>query len=95
MITLRIGILVGAMLAAGAQAAAAQQAPMGNAPNQDQCRWEPPAQFGPRATPRPAAWTCAAGAQRDQKCGHYEFYWPHWLAERALPPVRQWVSERC
>lgn len=44
---------------------------------------------------RPAIVSCAAETQPKERCGRYELYWPHWLAERALPPVRQWVNERC
>lgn len=64
-------------------------------PAVQQCRWNIPAQFGPRAAVRAAARSCPAAARRQEACGRYELYWPHWLSQRALPPVRRWVAERC
>lgn len=75
----------GIIIATPAGAITAQPAPSGR-----ECRLETPAQFGPRAPLRSTV--CATEAET--KRGHYELYWPHWLAQRALPPVRTWVPER-
>lgn len=96
MIALRITILAGAMLAAIAPATAALGATQTSAPPQQaQCRWETPAQFDPKTGPRPPVWTCPTAAEREPRCGHYELYLPIWAVGRALPWVRQWVSDRC
>ncbi len=95
MIALRIAIAVGAMLPIAVQAAPAPQPVESQAPTQARCRWEVPAQFGPRATPRAPVWMCPAAAERKPRCGHYELNLPIWAIGRALPLVRQWVSDRC
>lgn len=95
MIALKIAIVAGVVLASAGHASAVTQPAKRSAPQQAQCREEPPAQFGPRAPLRPSARMCPAAAERREVCGHYELYWPHWLAERALPPVRHWVSKPC
>lgn len=61
---------------------------------QQLCRWETPAQFGPRAPVRAPVWTCAA-ASTPIRCGHYEAYLPIWAVGRALPWERRWVAEPC
>lgn len=61
-----------------------------------QCRWVAPAQAGgPRAPVRAATWTCTPAAARQKACGRYVLDWPHWVSQRALPPVRRWVPEPC
>lgn len=87
-------------LIAAAFAAAAIQTPATATTAQpstaaQQCRWEVPAQYGPRAPVRPAVWTCVPPARAEKACGRYELYWPHWLSQRALPPARRWIAERC
>ena len=83
-----------------ASGAVATQTPAAAAQTQSpaaeqQCRWESPAQYGPRAPVRAAVWTCAPPARAHKVCGRYELYWPHWLSQRALPPVRRWVADSC
>jgi hypothetical protein len=96
MIALRTSIVAGFLLAFASHASAALQPVKTTAPQQtQQCRWETPAQFGPRASPRAPVWTCASAAERKPRCGHYELNLPIWAVGRALPPVRTWVSERC
>jgi hypothetical protein len=95
MITSKIAIPAAAFVAATIHAPATAQQVENYAPREVRCRAEEPAQFGPRAPLRPAVQTCAAAAQPSARCGRYELYWPHWLAQRALPPVRQWVAGRC
>jgi hypothetical protein len=58
-----------------------------------QCRWEVPLQFGPRAPVQAPRWTCTRPPAEKAR-GHYELYWPHWASQRALPPVRIWVPDR-
>jgi len=94
MIALKIVILTGAMVADIGDGSAVKPAESYASP-QHQCTREAPAQFGPRAALRPAVRKCVVAAHPDQRCGHYELYWPHWLAQRALPPVRRWITERC
>ena len=90
-----IGLLAAAFGAAAIQTPAAATEPQPPSATQ-QCRWEAPAQVGgPRAPVRPAQWTCAPATRVQKACGHYELYWPHWLSQRALPPLRRWVPERC
>ena len=82
------------LFAALALVAAAPEAPAATMPaTADRCPSEAPAQAGPRGPVRPPAGRCAAPSRA--ACGRYESHWPHWLAQRALPPVRQWVVERC
>ena len=73
----------------GTPAAAASAQPT---PSKQECRLETPAQVGPRAPLRAAVRVCAPEAEPEG--GHYELYWPHWLSQRALPPVRRWVPDR-
>ena len=84
-------------LLAAAIGAAAIQTPAASTPARPetaarQCQREAPAQFGPRAPLPGAQRTCAPVREA---CGRYELYWPHWLSERGLPPVRRWVAEPC
>jgi hypothetical protein len=95
MIALRISILAGALLAATTPATAALGSTQTSAPQQAQCRWETPAQFDPKTGPRAPVWTCPTATEREPRCGHYELYLPIWAVGRALPWVRQWVSDRC
>lgn len=89
-----IGLLAAAFTAVAISTPATAQAEQPSAAGQ-QCRWDAPAQFGPRAAVRAAVWTCGPPARAEKACGRYEPYWPHWLSQRALPPVRRWVVERC
>ncbi len=94
--TIRImtGLLAAALAAAAIQTPAAAQTEQPSTAGQ-QCRWEAPTQSGPRAPLRPATWVCPESKPSKQVCGRYERHWPHWLSQRALPPVRRWVTERC
>ncbi len=64
----------------------------GPPPAVSQCRWETPPQIGPRAPLQAQRWTCATAHERQP--GHYEYYWPFWASQRALPLVRIWVPDR-
>ncbi|MDP9424213.1 MAG: hypothetical protein M3Q19_15515 [Pseudomonadota bacterium] len=95
MIASKIATPAAGLIAAMIQAPATSQPIENDAPRQVQCSVEAPAQFGPRTPLRPVVQSCAAATQTAGRCGRYELYWPHWLAQRALPPVRQWVNARC
>lgn len=90
-IRMMVGLFAAAFGAAALQSPAAAVAVQPSTATQ-QCQWEAPAQFGPRAPLGAAQKTCPAVKEA---CGRYELYWPHWIAERALPPVKRWVAERC
>lgn len=90
-IRIMIGLLAAAFAAAATQTPAAATTAQPSTAAQ-QCRWAAPVQYGPRAPLQATQKTCRPVKEA---CGRYELYWPHWLAERALPPVRRWVAERC
>lgn len=94
-IRIMLAFAAAALGAAAIQNPAAATAIAQPSKTEQQCRWEPATQLGPRAQLRPATRVCPGKAPAQQACGRTELYWPHWLSQRALPPVRRWVAERC
>ncbi len=93
-IRIMIGLLAAAFGAAAIQTPAAAETGPSSTANQ-QCGWETPPQFGPRAPLQAARWTCKSSERLQKRCGHYGYYWPIWASQRALPLVRTWVPEHC
>jgi hypothetical protein len=91
-IRIMIGLLAAAFAVTAIQTPATAQAAPSSATNQ-QCRWETPPQFGPRAPVQAPTWICTS-ARAEKPRGHYEYYWPIWASQRALPLVRTWVPDR-
>lgn len=88
--------LAAAALGTAATAAPSAATPAQSSTAEQQCRWVAPVRAGgPRSPVLAATWTCTPAAAREKACGRYVLDWPHWLSQRALPPVRKWVAEPC
>jgi hypothetical protein len=80
---------IAAALAASATARPTAAQTTQSSASAQQCRWEAPPQFGPRALVQPPRWICTP-ARAEERRGHYEYCWPIWASQRALPLVRIW-----